>query len=124
MIVKELKALRTTYPQCQILALADISSGIVLCVSADEKPPQEKLDAYCTLATRMLASPAAVAATDDLGLGSPSVATANTAEQSVIFVRSKAEPGEALLCSASHDLDTDRFVMAAQSSLEKISNEQ
>ncbi|NKW72190.1 hypothetical protein HGD85_04340, partial [Rhodobacteraceae bacterium R_SAG10] len=114
-------------PECHTVALADISSGTVLCVSAKQKHPQERLDALCSTAAELLDGDAAQAFSKALEM--PKTATLQESVvmaklETYIFLRSPQDRMEAMLCICSANIDIDTFLQGARSSLKTIANAQ
>ncbi len=123
MILERLDALRGDFSECEFLAFADISSRTVLCVSTDEKIPQEILDGYCATATALLGGDVAAACLQALALPDEnhlSLATILSPEQSVFFLRSAHELNEAILCRCTAGIDVESFIPALRAGLTDI----
>ena len=123
MIIELLDALRRENPQCELLALADISSGTVLCVRANREVRQEILDGYCRTATEMLDGASAKIFATAFGASEPKridTATIMVDGQNIIFQRSTNEPNEVMLCVCSPQIDVISFKSAVASSLDQI----
>ena len=54
-IGEELDQFRRSFPECVIVSLADLSTGMVLAASTRSEQPQEVLDALCGEAVRAIA---------------------------------------------------------------------
>ena len=123
MVLEQLDALRGEFAECDFLALADISSGTVLCVSAGEKIPQEQLDAYCAAAARFLngdiakVTSVAIGQAKDTSLG---MAALLSGRQTVFFLRLAPDANEAVLCRCDRALDVGRFLQSMHSGLAQI----
>ena len=127
MILDQLNALRADFPECHTVALADISSGTVLCVSAKQKHPQERMDALCATAAELLDGEAAQAFSQALVTPlseklQESVVMAKL--ETYLFLRSPQDQMEAMLCVCSADVDIENFLQGARSCLKTIANEQ
>ncbi len=127
MILDKLEALRETFPECFAIALADISSGTVLCVSAAKKQRQEHLDSLCATAAEVFEGETAVTfakATSATGASALQESVVMGKFETFIFLRSPLDPKEAMLCICSGKIDVDRFLQNARSSMNKIATEQ
>lgn len=116
-IADDLDRLRQAVPGCDWAAYADLSSGLVLSVSAERRPPQEALDALPRRAAELLdaAAPAAalqVTATEEAVEMSPG--------RTALYLRSRAEPVEALCCVGSAGMDVAGLVTEARAALRRI----
>lgn len=120
MVLEKLDALREQFDACKLVGLADISSGVVLGVSAAEKPPQEKLDAYCRATAEMLDGKSALAFGAALGGEALHEASVMSDSQILFFVRAEQDPSEAMFCVCTAEIDTEKFLPAAQDSLKHL----
>ena len=126
-ILDQLDALREQFPDCLAVAYADISSGIVLCVSAREKHPQEHLDSLCTTAADLFNG--ATAGTFSTALTSDADALFEeglvlTQSETCLFLRSPQDPKEAMFCVCSARIDLDAFKARAKQQLNAIAGAQ
>jgi hypothetical protein len=120
-LTEELDELRDGLFGCRVLAFADLAAALVLCQSADRPRPQEEMDALCAMASAMLDGAAAEGAAEALeGEGRIDQAIALPEGESYLFLRSAAEPGEALLCIAEPEFDIDGALEAGRALLERI----
>ncbi len=125
MIKQQLDALREGFPECELLALADIASGTVLCVSEDRKSAQEKLDGYCQLASQMLDGQTGQDAAKAIGIENQlNSATVLVDTRTVFLLRSEVEKSEAMLCVCTPEINTNTFLPAVQSALKAMAQEQ
>ncbi len=106
MIMEKLDSIRAEFPACVAVALADITSQTVFCVSAHRKPPQERIDAMCEAAAQML---------DRVGF--PQECVVMSENQTLVFLRSPREPTEALLSICTADMDVERFLTQCRAQL-------
>lgn len=121
-MTEQLDGIRSAVPGCTEVAFADLSAGLVLCVSADRRPPQEAMDALCALAGDLLDSAdsdraAGLIATPS---GRLTEAVAMVPGQTLAFLRSAADPVEALCCVADASVDLDRLLTWGRQTLEEI----
>ncbi|MEE9387452.1 MAG: hypothetical protein V3U96_02480 [Paracoccaceae bacterium] len=121
MIRDHLDGLKSGFPDCYIVMLADISSDTVLCVSEAEQSLQETLDAYCCLAVEMLnGKTGGVIAPPGPEKSATDLAVVLASPGTMIFVRSPSDKNEAILSVCNCKLDTDAFVAAARAVLVKM----
>lgn len=123
MISEQMDALRERFAGCDFLALADIGSRTVLSVSAAQKPPQEKLDAYCAAAAELFAGKSAsvyLTALQHPGEAGLTTATILTDRRLIIFVRSPVDVNEAMLCGCDPTIDVGSFIQAMGAGLARI----
>ncbi len=126
-IIDQLTHLRTSTPGCALVALSDLSSGVVLCASSAIKQPQERLDSLCAIAADFLGGSAAQFASETLGLDQSTPidrAIALNATNSRIFIRSRQEKNDALCCICSVNMDIDAFMNRAHATLKEIAAKQ
>lgn len=123
MVLRHLAALREETDNCQLVALVDLSSAIVLGVSAQDKQPQEKLDAYCEMAAELLLGKTALTFAGALDLQQPadlSQYVISTKDQTTVFLRSATETSEALILVCAPTVDIAQVLSTAKTKLETI----
>ena len=127
MISEHLDALRAEFPECHTVALADISSGTVLCVSSKQKHPQERLDVLCSTAAELLDGETAQSFSNALAMpqtASMQESVVMAISETYLFLRSPQDPMEAMFCICAASIDVDGFLQSARSSLKSIAKEQ
>ena len=127
MILRHLAALREQIDDCQLVALVDFSSAIVLGVSARDKQPQEKLDAYCETAAELLLGETALIFAGALDTQQPadlSQSVISTKDQTTVFLRSSTEASEALILVCAPTVDISQLLSTAKIKLATISADQ
>lgn len=108
---QELDALRERLGGCRLAAFADISTRMVLRVSAEGRPRREEVDALCDLAARCLDGKAMPQLFD----GDPPYSVLIAAqEESRYFIRSLADPSDALLLIVAEPSEQAKVWSAAQ----------
>lgn len=108
------------------MAYADLTTGMVLCSSVRLKLPQEQLDELCRTAADLLTGELAVLFAQDLApVDETCVQTAVLIDQHNVelFLRTPAQPAEALCCHCSSHIDLSDFAQAAHITLLAISVE-
>jgi hypothetical protein len=122
-ILDRLANLRTSTQGCVLVALADLSSGIVPCSSTALKQPQERLDAIASNAVNLLAGKTARNAASILGIEDKNnickVIALNPSHVQM-FIRSRKELSDALCCICSTDVDSKAFMIRARRVLDDI----
>ncbi|MCR8725021.1 hypothetical protein [Frigidibacter sp. ROC022] len=123
----QLDTVREALPGCSVVAFADLSAGLVLCVSATRRPAQEVLDRLCDMANDLLNGAAAQSAVrvlhpgpDDPAVAPVDRAIAMPAGQSYLFLRSASDPVEALCCIGSTAMDLGAAETALRQTLAGI----
>jgi hypothetical protein len=107
-VSEQLDNLRNAFPECELMALADISAGLVLCASSGETRPREQLDAICAQARSLLDGAAAkdcLAAVRDEGAPAPQQALSLSDGRLSLFLRSPHIPTDVLCCICRPDVD-------------------
>lgn len=114
-IADQLDAIHRDFPGCDVVAFADISARLMLCVNAANARPQEWLDRLCVTAADALDGPAAQA----FGQGADRVteSVVLTDETALAFVRSAEAPDDVLCCSCARDVDLDALLARARAEL-------
>ena len=100
-ITTELDRCRDAVPGCLTVAYADLSSGLVLCVSSARRQKQEALDALCATAAQLLDSAGADRAAETYGDDpAPAVdeALRLSPGETLAVLRSATDPVEVLCC--------------------------
>ena len=119
-VSEALDRFRATVPGCQLVAFVDIESSMVLSVSAQIKQRQELLSAFaesasCHLPMTQDSLSKCLSIKEEPAL--PDVAVLLSASGTVAFVRSRAEPNEALCCSCSPNAAVDAIIDSARATL-------
>lgn len=112
---KQLDALRETLGDCRLAAYADLSTRMVLRVSADKRPPREEIDALCDLAAQFLDGPSLPALFDG---EAPYTALLAGPQESRFFIRSLSEPTDALILIVAEPVAQAAVWTAAQELLD------
>ena len=117
----ELDKLRATLPGCTLVAFGDLSARIVLCASAEERRPQEELDALCLTASQSLNGPKAGQLADALGGTTLTEAVTIKKGEIRVYLRSEYDPSDALFCTFTDETDVREMVSAGRRTLSRIS---
>lgn len=115
-----LNNLRAAVPGCQLAAFIDLQASMVLAVSAQTKQRQELLGALADSASRHLPmdeSALAGCLTSGDSAAAPDSAILLSATGTVAFVRSPAEPNEAVCVSCSPNVAIDAIIDRARSAV-------
>ncbi len=110
----QLERLIEEYPDCSLVAYADIGTGITLVSAGKSDIAREALDELCSEAALTLGKP------DMPSMGAaPSSMAIKAVEQTVfVYLRATEEPDDALLCMCRPEIDLDGFVTAARAALD------
>lgn len=107
----DLNRLRERLDGCRLAAYADLSTRMVLQVSADPKPPREEIDALCDLAAQCLDG----SHLPDFFEGeAPYTALWSSGDDVRYFVRSLSDPADALILIVKETFDQTEVWTAAQ----------
>lgn len=120
---ERMEALRNAVPGCLSVAFADLSTGLVLSVSAARRQPQEEVDALCAMAVALLDGPVAQGAARVLD-GPVNCAVAMQGHRCFAFLRSADDPVEALCCLGGSDLDPEALFAAGRMTLAGIGKQE
>ncbi len=106
-VIEELEAFRAGMPGCEVAALVDLSTSMVLSTSTNARLPQEELDALATAARDVLTGPMSDAALGADGADAPEAVEAMLATRSDTraFIRGAEGRHEALICVCGPDAD-------------------
>jgi hypothetical protein len=118
MVVNSLDALHDSYPGCETLAFADLSTQMILVTNSATTSRREVLDALCSEAALNLGAAGNVAIGTD-----PSITAIIAGQDQVrIFLRATKEPTDVLCCVFQPGVDIAGFLPAARACLEQISS--
>lgn len=123
-IIAQLDALRAEFPECRVLAFADLSTRTALCASQRDAMPQEQIDALCQVGAELLNDDmAAQVATLFGGNDDQNVrrAIVITPDDMRLFLRSDQEHVDALCCICTPKINVAQFSEAAASQLCQLS---
>ena len=126
-VAAQLDALRGSLPGCSMVVFGDLFSQITLCVSAQDKHPQEQLDAICVTAGNLLDGPAAHSAASALAMpdsGALDQAVILGPSDMQIFLRSPVDDADVLCCVCSLNGDVEMTCARARSALTLIAQAQ
>ena len=116
-----LSDLRGAFPECRVVLFADISAGLALATSAEQRPSQEHLDALCTSARA--AFEAGHRVPEALGAEEPMLdIVAADARRLLVITRSETQPDDALICECSHAVDVAGLMSRARADLAEIAD--
>jgi hypothetical protein len=115
-----LDKLREGLSGCDLVAYADLSSGMVLCTSSAVKRPQEDIDALSVVATAVLKSPLTEGAAPLLSEGDTDLAIAASAADLRVYLRATPPSEEILMCVCAPDADVASAVSLGRDALAQI----
>lgn len=113
-----LHSLRQTADGCQAVALADLSTNMVLASEADMPVAQERWDALASKAEDLLTGPTANAISDVIG--GLHTATLRRGDDQFLLIRSRSDPPLGLLFICNAQADTAAFIDASLETLERL----
>ena len=122
-ISQQLDTLLLDFPNCETVAFADISTGLVLCSSTQRTMSRGQLDALCNAAIELLDGKGTSLAFATLAPNeNKKVQEALLMKDGLlnVFVRSSIVSTEALCCICAADIEIDAFIDRACSELAKI----
>ena len=111
----QLDALREAHPLCEVVAFADVDTGTVLTVSGYKSYKQEEMDWLCSTAVDCLEGP-----DRDRSVTGVDRAIVATTRDVRVFLRSKSDPADVLLCLCDPEIDLGSFTMEATRVLSAI----
>ena len=117
--VDKLAALAAAFPAVQTVAFADLSSSMVLASQGRAATTQEHLDQLCREASTCFDDP--LFGLSMQAFGEPYSAMVMDPESIRVFLRSRADPADALCCRCDHGIDLQGFVAKLRDVLEEIS---
>ena len=119
---QELDAFREGLPGCEVAALVDLSTTMVLSTSVGARVPQEELDALAMLAQDVLIGPMAEASLNTNSDDAPEALEGLLATHSEAraFLRGGADRNEALVCVCGADADLSQVFATGRETLTSI----
>jgi len=126
-VTARLDKLRATLPGCSLVVFGDLFSQITLCVSSQDKHPQEQLDALCVSAGVMLDGNVAQSAAAALGMPDRHALTRAVVLGPLfqhVYLRSPVDPADVLCCVLSVTSDVERATVRATETLHLIAQPQ
>lgn len=119
-VSEALAALRTDLPGCSMTAYADLTTGVVLSSSAAVPPAREQLDDLAATAALTLDGSLAESAKPATGESPAGAAIAMTSNDLRLFLRSEANPAEALICVLAAGSDAESALTRSRAALDTI----
>ena len=119
-VAEALDKLRAEVTGCELTAFTDLSSKMVLCVSAGGGRAQEELDALSEIAVTVLEGSVAEGALQLLEDRKPTSAMTMTRVDVRVFLRSPKSENEALICVCSPRTDIATVIDRGRSALDQI----
>jgi hypothetical protein len=122
-VVERLDCVRQEFPECQMVAYADISTNMILSTSATMELRQEHLDSLCDTAVDMLRGQssshlrAALGGCDDTGIFQVIIVEPTEIN---VFLRSTTSSIEALFCICTPLINLDKFIARVRNHLDEI----
>ena len=121
-VTEELDVFRTALAGCQVAALVDLSTSMVLSTSTSSRLPQEELDALAMAAKNALSGQMSEAALGEDGEDAPEAMEAllATTHEARAFLRGASDRKEALICVCGPDADLSEVFESGRQTLTKI----
>lgn len=122
-IVGHLKKVRDAFPECRVLAYADISTKTVLAVSSENELMQEHYNALCERAVRVLNGPATTALLSVLNASEPPDAPhviLRSKDMLTVFLKSETNAADAFCCQCGPNISVQAFLECARNELSLI----
>jgi hypothetical protein len=117
---ESLGAVVKAYPQARLVAYADLSSRMILSSTGTLKRTQEDLDRLCNQARTSFDDPLFSLSVE--AFGEPHAAIVMGVDSVRVFLRSEAEPADALCCICDPSIDLPAFVAKIRETLEGITH--
>jgi hypothetical protein len=115
---ESLGAVVKAFPEARLVAFADLSSRMILASSGTLSTMQEHLDRLCDQARTSFDDPLFALSVE--AFGEPHSAIVMGSDSLRIFLRSEAEPADALCCICDHSIDLAAFVTKIRETLDSI----
>lgn len=120
MVSDELDALQNRFPECETLAYADLTTGMVLVTNSSTPLERHGLNRLSADAALLLGG---ADETPHLGTALPASAIVSSQDGVSLFLRAEDQPNDALLCIGRGGLDLAAFIPEAQACLKRISED-
>lgn len=119
---QELEAFREGVPGCEVAALVDLSTTMVLSTSVGARIPQEELDALAASAQDVLLGPLAEAALSNGEDAAPEALQGliATHAETRAYLRGSVERNEALVCVCTTSANLEQVFNAGREALTAI----
>ena len=118
-IIERLADLAKSHPKAQVVAFADLSSSMILASQGNRDITQEHLDRLCRQARHAFDDPLFSLSVE--AFGEPHGALILGPDHLRLFLRSEADPADALCCICDHGIDLAAFVAKIRQVLDEIS---
>jgi hypothetical protein len=118
-VIDSLSALVKAHPQARVVAYADLSSRMILASQGTQMVTQEYLEHLCGEARRSFDDPLFSLTLE--AFSEPRAAVVIGDSDVKVFLRSEAEPADALCCICGHGIDLGSFVEKLNETLDSIS---
>lgn len=115
-----LGAVVKAFPQARLVAFADLSSRMILTSAGPMSTTQEHLDRLCNQARTCFDDPLFALSVE--AFGEPHAAVVMGSSSLRLFMRSEAEPADALCCICDPGIDLPAFVSKIRETLESITH--
>ena len=118
-VIDGLAALVKVYPQARLVAFADLSANMILASQGPQLVTQEHLELLCMQARSSFDDPLFSLTVE--AFGEPHTAILLGDDEVKVFMRSEAEPADALCCICRNGIDLGGFVEKLRETLASIS---
>jgi hypothetical protein len=119
-VAENLGAMVKAFPQARLVAFADLSSRMILSSAGPLSMTQEYLDRLCDQARISFDDPLFSLSVE--AFGEPHGALVMGPQTLRLFLRSEAEPADAICCICDHSIDLAAFVPKIRETLEGITH--
>ena len=119
-VAESLGAILKVFPQARLVAFADLSSRMILTSAGPMVTTQEHLNLLCNQARTCFDDP--LFALSVAAFGEPHTAVVLGPANLRLFLRSEAEPADALCCICDPGIDLPAFVTKIRETLEGITH--
>ena len=122
-VAKRMQSLRDQFPECTLMAFADLEAGMVLSVSADTSRMQEEISSLCSTAKAVLDRQANGPMEALISNGSNAgvfEAVLTEPEKVGVFLRSTIKQSDAFCCVCSGQISLARFLPAVRAALDNL----
>jgi len=122
-VAKRMQSLRDQFPECTLMAFADLEAGMVLSVSADTSRMQEEISSLCSTAKTVLSHQANGPIEALISNGSDAgvfEAVLIEPEEVGVFLKSTIKQSDVFCCVCTSRISLQRFLPAVRAALDAL----
>ena len=122
-VEERMRSLRTQFPECTLMAFADLSAWMILSVIADTSRMQEEISGLCSTANDVLSCTASGSLCSLITNGTDTNAFEAILiehEEVGVFLRSTVKQNDAFCCVCSAQISLSHFLPAVRAAIDTL----